>query len=92
MLAHDSSDCVCRFVGIVEGDGGAEMVQYMSTNNAMEQMFIDIQGPQAEAAVDGCGGAASKVPGCVVEVREGRIRVLEIGNNDYIKWIVSNKS
>lgn len=48
-------------------------------------MLVDIQGPQTEATVDGRGGTTGKAPGCVVEVREGGIRVLEVGDDNYIK-------
>lgn len=63
MPAHNGAHRIRRLIGMVEGDGGAEMMHDMGANDAVEEMFVDIKGPQAEAAVDGCGGAAGKGPG-----------------------------
>ena len=53
----------------------------MSADDSVEDMFVDIKGSQAEAAVDGCGGAAGKGPGRVSEVGEGGVCVLKVGND-----------
>jgi hypothetical protein len=56
----------------------------MGADDSVEEMFVDVNGPQAEAAVDGCGGAAGKGPARVSEVGEGGVCVLEVGDDDYI--------
>lgn len=92
MLAHDGAHRIRRLIGMVEGNGGAEVVQDMCADDSVEEMFVNVEGSQTEAAVYGCGGAAGKRPGRVGEVGEGWICVLEVCNNDYIISITFDKS
>ena len=71
-------DSFGSFVGVVERDGGDKMVKDVRLYNSVHK------GPtnKAEIPVNGCSSAPSKVPGCVLVMREGRISMLKIGDCD----------
>jgi hypothetical protein len=58
VLAHDWLDGFAGLIGIVEGDGGNVVVEYMGFDDAVEEVASD----EAEFAIDRCGGTAGKVP------------------------------
>ena len=66
MFAHDGLDGLGGLVGAVEGDGGHIVVEYMSLDDAVEQVAAD----EAEFAVDGCSRATGKGPSVSVIVRQ----------------------
>ena len=78
MLAHHWLDGFSSLIGVVERDGGDVMVQDVSLDDAVEQLTAD----EAELAIDGRCGAAGKVPGRAVVVRERRVGVLEVGDGN----------
>ena len=67
-------------------------MQDVCPDNSVKEMFVDIQGPQAETAVNGCGGAAGKGPGRVCEMGEGGICMLKICDNNYMMSVKYYKS
>ena len=69
-------DSFGSFVGVVERDGGDKMVKDVRLYNSVHQGSTD----KAEIPVDGCSSAPSKVPGCVLVMRERRISMLKIGD------------
>jgi hypothetical protein len=78
VLAHDGLDGLGGLVGVVEGDGGDVVVEDVGLDDAVEDLAAD----ETELAVNGGGGATSKVPGLAGVVREGRVGVLEVGDGD----------
>lgn len=78
MLAHDLLDVDCGLTGVVEGNGGNEMMADMCANNIVEEMSVN----EAEVAIDGCSGSASECPGLIIVVGHGCISVLEEGDGD----------
>lgn len=76
--AHHFADGVRGLAGVVEGDCGDEVVAHVGADDVVEEVGVD----EAEIAVDGCGGAAGKVPGVVVVVGEAAVGVLEEGDGD----------
>lgn len=79
VLAHDGLDGLGGLVGVVEWDGGYEVVKDVSFNDTVEEMTTD----EAKLAVDGCGSTARKCPGMSFIVRKGGISVLEVRNGHY---------
>jgi len=78
VLAHDRLDGLGGLVGVVKGDGGDVVVEDVGLDDAVEDLATN----EAELAVNGSGGATSKVPGLAGVVREGRVGVLEVGDGD----------
>lgn len=78
MLAHDLADGVGGLAGVVEWDGGDQVVKDMGANNVVEEMGVD----EAEVTVNGGGGSTGKVPGLVVVMWEGSVGVLEEGDGN----------
>ena len=76
MGAHDGPDGAGGLVGVVEGDGADVVVEDVGLDDAVEEVGAD--GP--EVAVDGRGGAAGERPRLRAVVREGRVRVLQVGD------------
>ena len=73
VLAHDALDVLGRLAGVVEGDGGDEVVADVRADDVVEEVRVD----EAEVAVDGCGGSAGEGPGFVVVVWHCCVGVLE---------------
>jgi len=73
VLAHDGLDGLGGLVGVVEGNGGDVVVEDVGLDDAVEDLAAD----ETELAVNGSGGATSKVPGLAGVVGEGRVGVLE---------------
>lgn len=78
VLAHDGLDGLGGLVGVVEGNGGDVVVEDVGLDDAVEDLAAD----ETEFAVNGGGGATSKVPGLAGVVREGRVGVLEVSDGD----------
>jgi len=78
MRAHHLADGVRGLAGVVEGDGGDEVVAHVRADDVVEEVRVD----EAEVAVNGCGGAAREGPGVVVVVGERAVGVLEEGDGD----------
>jgi hypothetical protein len=83
MHAHDLADVEAGFAGVVEGDGGHEVVADVGADDVVEEVGVD----EAEVAVDGCGGAAGEGPGCVAVVGHGGVGVLEEGDGHYMQML-----
>lgn len=78
MLAHDLANGIGGLAGVVEWDGGDEVVENVSANDVVEEVGVD----ETEVTVDGGGSSASEVPGVVVVVWEGSVGVLEEGDGN----------
>lgn len=78
VCTHHLADGIGGLTGVVEGDGGDEVVAHVRADDVVEEVGVD----EAEVAVDGCGGAAGEVPGVVVVVGEATVGVLEEGDGD----------
>ena len=74
--AHDFLDGLRGFVGIIEGNGGYVVVEYMGLDDAMEHVATD----ETELAVNGGRGSAGEVPRGGLIVRERRVGVLQESN------------
>ena len=70
-------------VGVIERDGGDKMVKDVSLYNSVHKGPTD----EAEIPVNGCSSAPSKVPGCVLVMREGRISMLKIGDCNCNRYV-----
>lgn len=73
---HDFTDRIGGFGGMVEGDGGNEVVEDVCTDDVVEEVGVD----KAEVTIDGCGSAAGEGPGVVPVVRKRGISVLQEGD------------
>ena len=73
MFAQDGLDGFRCLVGVVERNGGYEMMQDMSFHNAVHEVPAD----EAELAIDGGGCSAGEVPGIGFIMRKSRIGVLK---------------
>ena len=78
MLAHNGTDRVGGLVGVVEGDAADVVVEDVGLDDAVEEVAAD----EAHLAVDGCCGAADKVPLFGSVVGERWVGVLEEGDGD----------
>lgn len=76
-------DSLGSLVGVVERDGGDKMVKDVRLYNSVHKGPTD----KAEFTVNGCSSAPSKVPGCVLVMREGGISMLEIGDCDCSRYV-----
>lgn len=59
MLAHHFLDVKRGFGGVVEGNGGDEVVADVRADDVVEKMGVN----ETEVAVDGCSGTAGEGPG-----------------------------
>lgn len=82
--AHDLLDVLGGLAGVVEGDGGDEVVADVGADDIVEEMGVD----EAQVAVDGGGCATSEGPGLVVVMGHAGIGVLEEGDGDLIFMLV----
>jgi hypothetical protein len=73
--AHDLLDVLRGLAGVVEGNGGNEVVADVGADDVVEEVSVD----EAEITVDGGGCAAGKGPGLVVIVGHASIGVLKEG-------------
>ena len=78
VLAHDLADGIGGLAGVVEWDGGDEVVEDVGANDVVEEVGVD----EAKVTVDGGGGSTSEVPSVVVVVWEGAVGVLEEGDGN----------
>jgi hypothetical protein len=78
VLAHNRLDGLGGFVRIIEGNGADIVVQNVGLDDSMKQLPTN----EAELAVDGCGGAASKIPGVGVVVGKCWVCVLKESNGN----------
>ena len=76
MLAHNWFDGLSSLIGIVEGDGGDEMVNNVSLNNPMKELSSN----KPKLAINSGGCASGEVPRLRVIVRKGGISVLKEGD------------
>lgn len=79
MLAHDTADVLRCFAGVVERNGGYEVMADVGANDVVEEMGVD----ESEITIDGGSCTASKGPGVVGVVGHGSIGVLQEGNGHY---------
>lgn len=79
-VAHHFADCDGCLLGVVEGDGGDQVVQDVGADDVVEEMGVD----EAEVAIYSRCGTSCKCPLRVLVVWETCVRVLEIGDGDYI--------
>jgi hypothetical protein len=65
MLPHHFLDRFCRFLRMVERNGGYEMVDHMSSHDVVEEVGID----KSKIAIDGSCSTSRKSPLGVSEMR-----------------------
>lgn len=85
MGTHYLLDVDGGFGGVVEGDGGDEVVADVCADDVVHEMGVD----ESEVTVDGCGGSASEGPGAVVVVWHTSVGVLEEGDCNCREKLVS---
>ena len=73
VLTHDFANSDRGFAGVVEGNGGDEVVADVGADNVVEEMGVD----KSEITID-CGRCTtSESPGLVVVVRHRSVGVLK---------------
>jgi hypothetical protein len=85
MLAHDFANRSRRFFGVIERDRGYEMVQDVRADDRVEEVRVD----EAKVAVDGGGGAEEECVYVGRVMREGGVGMLEEGDRDWKRGVVS---
>lgn len=78
VLAHDGTDGVAGFVGVVKGNGANVVVEDVRLDDAVQQLAAD----EAHLAVNGGGGTADVVPLLSSVVRQRRVGVLQEGDGN----------
>ena len=78
MPSHDGLDGLGGLLTVVEGHLGEVMVNDVGLNDIVHEVAAD----ETEVTIDGCGGAAGEGPDVTLVVREGGVRVLEVGDPD----------
>lgn len=76
--AHDRLDGFGRLIGMIEGDGGDEMVKNMGLDDAMHNVPAD----KSKIAIDCRSRSASEVPCVVLIMRKCAIGVLKVRDSD----------
>lgn len=78
VLAHNLLNGLGGFVGIVERNGGDEVVGDVGLDDTVEEMTAD----ESEFTINGGSGSASVGPGFRVVMRKRRVGVLEESNGN----------
>lgn len=79
VLAHNPANVLRSLAGVVERNGGYQVVAHVCTNDVMEEMGIN----EAKVTINCCSSTTGESPGAAVIVRHGRVGVLEEGNGNF---------
>lgn len=79
MNAHDALDGDGGFTGVVERNGGNEVMADMGTDDIVEEMGID----EAKVTINGSSGTTSECPCRVFVMGKGGVGVLKEGYCHY---------
>lgn len=85
VTAHDGFDGFSGFVGVIEGDRGDVVMEDVRLNNTVQKLSSD----ESKLAVNGSGGATDVVPTGTGIVWKRGVSVLEVGNCNYMSYLVS---
>ena len=79
VLIHHAADVLRGLAGVVEGDGGDQVVADVRADDVVEEVGVD----EAQVAINGGGRAARERPRLVVVVRHAGVGVLEEGDGNF---------